>query len=148
MRILCEHGYFKFYPRKASDPSYFASRYETTLVPVRDYFTFEALASLPRYSVIGAPYAGVQALITYEGREPSEVMRENRLVYNLASNAVVPVAAATAAPLTIVPTGSYYYIAHALLQPGGLFNGLPVISYDAEYIQDYQQLKIRSLNDV
>lgn len=142
MRVLCRHGHFSFYPKTPDDIGLFNRVFDVELEPDSDFWTFPFLVDAPRYSLTVKPWLGVPAIATYEGRGPWEVMRENDFVYNISLGLVVP-------KLTIVqtvelPGSGYYFRAPAqLIQPGARDgSGQQVLSYDAEFEQGYQRLKV------
>ncbi len=142
MRVLVRHGHFAFFPRGPSDIARFARIFDEELVRVGDYYTFEALSELPRYSLIANLFGNLPAITTYEGRSPWEVMRENDFVYNVALGLLVP-------KLSIVsvmqaPRSDSYFISPTpLIQPGTRdSSGQQVLSYDADFNQDLFQLKV------
>lgn len=142
MRVLCRHGYFSFYPKRARDVARYARFFDQALVRVSDFYTFEALAELPRYSLTAKVFGNLPALTTYEGRGPWDVMRENGFVYHIQSKLLVP-------KLTVIgvvqsPRSDSYGISPApLIQPGTRdASGEQILSYDAEFIQDSVQLKL------
>lgn len=144
MRVIVRHGHFAFYPRDDKDLGRFQLYFEQALEPEEDYYTFPFLLGAPRYSLQGAPWLSIPALASYEGT-PWQVMRENSLVYHIALGIVVPYATIT--DMVKLPAATYYAIAQKpLIQPGCLMlTGDRILSYDAEFIQDWQQLRIRSI---
>src|SRR4051812_4712842 len=89
MRVLCRHGHFAFYPRKASDINQFSQSFGVTLKREEDYYTFPRLQGAPKYSLLGKLYVNLPALATYEGM-PWEVMKANDFVYNVQLGLLVP----------------------------------------------------------
>lgn len=82
MKIVCQKGFYKFYPDKIADIRRFYEKFEILLMPKNDFFTFQALANLPNFSIKGQIYTGVlPALITTAGT-PEEVMADNNYTYN------------------------------------------------------------------
>ncbi len=142
MRVLCRHGHFAFYPDNAEDVARYCRFFDIELVRSGDFYTFEALADLPRYSLQVKPFGGLPAITTYEGRGPWEVMRENGFVYNVLLERLVP-------KLTIIgvlqaPRSDSYFISPTpLFQPGVRdSSGQQILSYDAEFIPETSKLKI------
>lgn len=142
MRVLCRHGHFAFFPKRAKDVARYARFFDQDLVREGDYYTFEALAELPRYSIAGKIFGNLPALETYEGRAPWEVMRENDFVYSLQLGLLVPKLAIVS--IVQLPRSDTYFISPTpLFQPGVRdTSGQQILSYDAEFIQDSFQLKI------
>lgn len=83
MRIICENGFYKFFPEKIAEVKRFQTKFGIELVPCEDYFTFPVLAALPKFSFIGHPYSGViLGLANYAGKR-EEVMAANGLTYHI-----------------------------------------------------------------
>ena len=152
MKVVCRHGFFKFYPRTESDLQTFMRLTGLTLVPEQDYFTFEALQGLPRYSLAAQLFGTLPATVTYEGRDASKVMRENGFVYNVTLGILV----ATASIFTIASlkqTTNYILVPGVLIQPGAIvspisfFSGQRVMSYSGEINLNFQRLYIFDLGD-
>lgn len=146
MRVVCRHGHFAFYPRDENDIARFAQYFKFPLVQDGDFYTFELLAGAPRYSLKLAPWLGLPAVKTYEGRGPWDVMRENGFVYDITSSLLVlKTSVLTLANLS--QSTNYYLTPSALLQPGARVAGnIQILSYDGEFIGKYFQLKIRSFS--
>ncbi len=141
MRVLCRHGHFAFYPRKASDISKFSNYFDVTLVRERDYYTFEGLLDAPNYSLTGFPFLNLPALATFEG-EPWEVMRENGFVYDLRLGLIVPKLSVIG--IVDLPLVGYYFLAKgSLVQPGTrTMIGRQILSYSAEFEDVGSSLKV------
>lgn len=81
MRVICENGFYKFYPQEIADIARFEAKYGVDLVECEDYFTFEVLAALPNFSFQGQLYSGISpALVNYAGKR-EEVMAANGYCY-------------------------------------------------------------------
>ncbi len=145
MRILCRHGHFAFFPVHAGDISRFVSYYDLALARDEDYYTFPLLVGASRYSLQGKPYMGVPAIATFEGDRPWDVLRRNSLVYSLAKKALVAKASIMIQANPI--QAGYYYIGESqLIQPGSLDKqGRRILSYDAEFDQDYNELRVSEM---
>lgn len=146
MRVVCRHGHFSFYPTRAGQLSSFCETYSITLVRVDDYYTFEPLSELPRYSILGRVYGNLPALSTFEADHAWKVMKQNRFVYNIELGLLVPVA--TVLGLVSIPLIRYFFTSQrALVQPGLInkANGQRIVSYDAEIMHPLQHLRIGSL---
>lgn len=144
MRIICRHGHFAFYPEHAGDLSRFVSYYGIALArdPDEDFYTFPLLVGAPNYSLVGKAYLGLAAIATFGGRHSWDVLRANGFVYSLTSKGLVPKASIM---INVnPPLVGYYYLGQSqLVQPGSLnVNGQRIISYDAELLQDYNELRI------
>lgn len=145
MRVVCNHGYFKFYPRRASDISRFVNYFQTTLEQKEDFYTFPFLKDLKNFSLMGLPYKNLPAVKTFEGT-PQDVLKENGFVYHLATKLLVPKTAVTIL-LSLPPTGFYYLSPTALIQPGTRNpSGNQILSYDAEYDQETFELRVLGFN--
>lgn len=143
MRVLCRHGHIAFYPKRARDISRFSSFFKTTLVRDKDFYTFPLLKGAPRYSLSGKPYLSLPAIVTYEGRECWDVLRENGFVFHIASGLLVP-KLAVAIPINPPQTGFYFAAQSPLIQPGSRnLSGRQILSYDGEYLDDTFQLRVR-----
>jgi len=91
VKVICENGFYKFYPSNLVDISRFFEKYGLRLMPCEDFYTFEALANLPKYSIAGQPYAGLIATKTCSGRR-EDVMAKNFFTYNQSIKALSPIA--------------------------------------------------------
>lgn len=141
MRVLCRHGHFAFYPRKASDVARFSNYFSVSLKRERDYFTFERLYGAEKYSLIGKPYINLPAVSTFEG-EPWEVMKKNNFVYHLGLKLLVPKVSVTS--LTNLELVGYYFLAGgALIQPGvRTFSARQILSYSGEFAEEGYSLRV------
>lgn len=136
MRLRCIHGYFIFQETKVGQIADYMSLTGLSLVSRDDYFTFESLQEAPEYSLAGKSYLGVPAIATYEGN-PWEVFEENGLVYNFATDLVVPIS--TIVQKTIINLAGNRYTSPGLILPGSLTDeGLRVKGYAAWYSRDRQ----------
>ncbi len=146
MRVLVRHGHFAFFPKTAKEVAKFASYFDQDLVRVDDYYTFESLAELPRYSIMIKPFGNLPAITTYEGRGPWEVMRENDFVYNVGLKLLVP-KLAVVGMVTLLRSDAYMICPTPLYQPGMRdASGRQILSYDGEYMPENFQLKIREVS--
>lgn len=141
MRVLCRHGHFAFYPRRATDIALFANMFNYELEPEEDYYTFSGLAGADTYSLLGKIYLNLPAIATYEGR-PWEVMRENNFVYHLATGLIVPKLGVVGV-IDINQVDLYFMSDAALIQPGlRTLLGQQVLSYSGEIFLDKLQMRI------
>jgi hypothetical protein len=141
MRVLCRHGHFAFYPRKASDVARFAQTYGFELEREEDYFTFSNLVGVPNYSLLGSIYVNIPALVTCAGT-PWDVMKANNFVYNIATGLIVPKLAILG---VVNPTqvGQYFVFEAPLIQPGCRTKfGQQILSYTGELFEDNSRLRI------
>lgn len=147
MRLICRHGHFAFYPRDEEDISKFASYYDLEVVRVQDFYTFADLVDAKDYSLAGLAYLNLTATKTYEGN-PWDIFRENNFVYDLVEEEL----ALKTSVKTIVDlpaTDNYFISPVPLIQPGSFDKaGNRILSYDAEFIQDTFQLKVREFSYV
>jgi hypothetical protein len=82
MKIICEKGFYKFYPDTVVELRRFIEKYGVYLVQCEDFFTFEPLASLPKFSIAGQFYSGFSfSNKTFAGKR-EEVMWANNYTYN------------------------------------------------------------------
>ena len=117
MRIDCDHGFFKFTELKPGQISRFQSFFKSKIVRQNDFYTFENLINAPTYSIIGNQYLGAVATKTFEGI-PSEIFRENSLVFDFTKNLVVPInSVTTRVKIDLV---GFYNIAQGLILPGSV----------------------------
>lgn len=134
MKARCLHGYFLFEETKPGQISDFASRFGLSIVPRGTYFTFEALAEAPRYSIQGAPLLNLTATKTYEG-EPWEVFEANGFVFDFDSNLLKPLLSVT--QLVQIKTVGNKFISSGLILPGSLTDeGQRVKDYAAHYSKE------------
>lgn len=117
MKIDCLNGYFIFRESACGDAAKFNSYFSQDLTALDTYYTFSALVDMPSYSLLGAIFLSTTATATYEGR-PWELFRENGLVYNFISKAVVPTVSVTSkvSPLRL----NSGYAANGLIMPGSI----------------------------
>lgn len=89
MKIICQNGFYKFFPQEIGDIVRFNAKYSVDLVECDDYFTFKALADLPNYSFVGHPYSLLIGTTNYAGKR-EEVMAENGYTFFLKTQTLVP----------------------------------------------------------
>lgn len=144
MRVVVRHGHFAFYPQERRDALRFQRVFGLKLVTENDYFTFEGLKDLPRWSQTARPYGNLIALQTFEGRHASEVMAKNGFVFSLSTKLLVPYQAVT--QILKLPQGNDYVVApKVLVQPGSvLTTGNVLLGYTGIIDLDYQKLYIDS----
>ena len=87
MKVICEHGYYKFFPEYANEVAIFENITGRELVAVGNYYTFAKLAILPDYSIEGQDYGGIIAKKNYAGRV-EDVFFENELKYNVQDDTI------------------------------------------------------------
>lgn len=143
MKVICQSGFLKFYPKNSSEVSDFNTYFSKSLIRNGDHWTFPALAALPDYSIKGRPFADLVAIETIEG-EPWQVMQANGLVYDLTLDAIVP-KQTIISEVQLPQTGSYYTADVPLVQPGAFVAfGVQVMSYHAELFLGINELRVLS----
>lgn len=86
MRIICETGFYKFFPETIAEVKRLSTKYGIELVQCEDYFTFPILAALPKFSFVGHPYSGtILGLANHAGKR-EEVLAANGLTYSVSLN--------------------------------------------------------------
>ena len=145
MRVICRHGHYAFYPRRAGDLAAFVNRFSQELVSFDDYFTFPLLAGAKEYSLKGANFLNLPATETFAGK-PWEIMKANGFVYNIQTKLLVQ-AASIIASTNVYRTGLYYTSESSLIQAGSLnAGGVKLLSYDGEYNSDDLILRLREFS--
>ena len=144
MKLTCTHGYFKFEEMQSGQLSHFLSLYDFEIVRAGDHFTFEALKDAPDYSIEGGTFLGAPTLFTFEGM-PWDVMRVNRLVYDLSLGIVVPIDTITKS-IQLASAG-YYTVTTGMIQPGSVMeDGSRITDYAAFYIRDRLNFKYSEID--
>lgn len=88
MRVVCDRGFYCFYPSVPADLFFCKKELGLDLVRCGAFYTFPALAALEEYSIQGQLYAGATAMATYSGSR-ADVMETNGLVYSLSDGGLV-----------------------------------------------------------
>lgn len=144
MIVKSVNGFIKYYPQETSDLQRFKRIFKIELKPELDYYTFESLLNKPRHSIAGAPYSGsLIAIKTYEGREASDVMKENGFVFSLEADAIVPMLAIPNS-VKLIDTANYAVAPSAFLQPGAIYSGTlqRILSYTGWLSLDFARLYV------
>lgn len=90
MKLICENGFYKFFPSFVGEVKLWENKNGIKLFKVRDFWTFESLASFPNYSFAGQFVFGIiPALVNYAG-SPEEVLAKNQLTYNVKLGTITP----------------------------------------------------------
>lgn len=90
MKLVCENGFYKFFPEWVGELKLLKARTDIELFAREDYFTFAPLVNFPNYSLTGQLLHGVNvAIANYAGR-PEEVMDKNKLTYNIKLGIITP----------------------------------------------------------
>lgn len=87
MKVICEHGYYKFFPETTNEIAIFESVFKRKLISVGDYYTFETLSGLCDYSIECQDYGGIPAKVNYAGRV-EDVFYQNQLKYNIEDDTI------------------------------------------------------------
>jgi hypothetical protein len=141
MRLLCRHGHYAFYPEEAYEIQVFNSFYGSSLVRDGDFYTFSGQVGAPNYSLIGKTYKNIPAVARYEGN-PWDVMKANGFVFNLVTGLFVP-AASIVSVVSLAMTGQFFLTKNTLIQAGAFdARGLKILSYDAEFWIEQNQLRV------
>jgi hypothetical protein len=90
MRIVCEKGFYKFYPDEIVELRRFVDKYGVDLVECEDFFTFEVLANLPNFSFKGQPYSGAILGVENYAAKKEEVMAINGFAYQQQIKGLAP----------------------------------------------------------
>ena len=144
MKVICRSGHFAFYPQSRTELLRFVRLFKLPLYQERDYFTFEALLDLPRWSQVGRPFGNIVAVETYEGQFPWEPMRENSFVYSLGTELLVPALLITEV-LSLPQTLDCAVAPKPLLQPGAkLSTGEVLMGYEGNLDLEIKRLYIYS----
>jgi len=89
MKIICEKGFYKFFPQNIGEIARFKTKTGYILTECGDYFTFETLANLPNYSFTAQLYSGIiPGLKNYAGLR-EEVMAENGYAFYLKTQTLI-----------------------------------------------------------
>lgn len=148
MKIVCRHGHFALYPSGVREVQRFMRIFDLAIYAEEDYYTFEALQDLPRWSQLGLPYGDLVAIQTYEGRRAWEVMRENQFVFSLGLETLAPLATVTQS-VTLGQTLDCTVAPSPLVQPGAFVTpGVRLTGYTGELDLQYQRLYIYSQETV
>ncbi len=142
MRVVCRYGHFAFYPAAVGEVQRFMRIFDLPIYPENDYFTFEPLLALPRWSQTGLPFGGLPAITTYEARNTWEVMEQNEFVFSLGLETLVPVSTIVQA-VSLSQTQDTLVAPAVLVQPGAFIEvGVRLTSYHGEIDLQYQRLYI------
>ena len=142
MKVICRHGHFAFYPEYKKEVSRFKTLFKVPLYAEDDYFTFESLLDLPRWSQILVPYGDLVGLVNYEARYPWQVMKQNSFVYSLALETLVPRVSITQM-VSLPQTEDCIVAPKTLIQPGSIMSsGNVLLGYQGELDLNFQKLYI------
>lgn len=154
MKVVCRYGHVALYPSTKGDVVRFQNLFKVQLYRVDDYFTFLGLTTLsltagivglPRWSQIGRLFGNLPALVTFEGREPWDVMKANDFVYSFVTKLLVP-RASIVGTITLSQTLDCASASSPLIQPGSLIpaQGTIIVGYSGFIDMDFQKLYIYS----
>lgn len=134
MRVRCIHGYFIFEETRVGQISDFMSYFGLTLFPKDNYYTFEKLIDAPKYSLLGKPLLGFNAIETFEG-EPWQVFEKNQVIYDFTLDQLIPISSVTKSAI-VKPSGNRFY-SPGLILPGSLTaEGMRIKDYAAWFSRD------------
>lgn len=85
MKIICEYGYYQFFPENPSDLYWFQNDFGYDLVQYENCYTFRYLSELPVYSVKNQPYGNLTASITFCGGL-GKILKANNFIYDILDN--------------------------------------------------------------
>lgn len=135
MKLKCYHGHYRFFETDVGEISDLMRRTGLTLVPVDDYFTFEEMASAPKYSLAGKNLINIPAVKTFEG-EPWEVFEANEFVFDFTKGLVVPIASVTIETVISAAGNRYVVSGGGLLLAGSFTQYGQVRDFSAWYNSD------------
>lgn len=145
MKVVCRQGHFAFYPADKGEVIRFQRLFKLGLVAERDYFTFDGLEGLPRWSQAGRLFGTLPAVVTFEGEHAWEVMRENAFVYSLATGFLVP-SSTVVQSVNLRQTLDSALAPKPLIQPGAVMtDGNILLGYRGELDLTSQRLYVFSL---
>lgn len=133
MRIQCLHGFFIFSEDYQGDISDFITLTGLPLVPYgsEKEYTFERLAKVENYSLLGKEILEFPAIKTFSGK-PWEVFEANKVVYDFSQDLIVPIDS-IASTTEVLVAGNLLY-SNGLLLPGQIVAGKGrVKNYDCHY---------------
>lgn len=134
MKARCLHGYFIFEETKVGQISDWATYSGLRIVPRGTYYTFEAIAAAPRYSIQGKDLLGLPATKTFEG-EPWEVFEANGFAFDFSTNLLKPLNSVT--QLVSIRTAGHKFVSNGLILPGSVTeDGKRVKDYAAHYSKE------------
>lgn len=82
MQIICNKGFYKFYPETSTDLILFQTQFKIGLVKVGDFWTFPKLAELPDFSIKNQQYGDLPAIVNYASC-PERVLAANNMIYDV-----------------------------------------------------------------
>lgn len=137
MKLKCLHGFFLFEETQIGQLSDFVSLTGFSLAPFGRYYTFDDLADLEDYSIIGKPIGTFTALKTFAGKH-WEVFEANEVVYDFSKGLILPIQSITTK--AIVEQAGNRYISPGLILPGSYtVTGQRVKSYSAFFSRDTER---------
>lgn len=115
MKVKCNHGYFIFEETEVGQISDFSYITGKKIIARENYYTFEPLTRVDKYSLKAKPILNLPAIKTFEG-EPWEVLEANGFVYDFRTDIIVPIASIVLT--TTLNLVGNRYISQGLLLPG------------------------------
>lgn len=89
MKLICNNGFYKFFPDFVGEIKLWETKNGIRLYKCGEYWTFASLANFPNYSFAGRPLGMSIAIANYSGT-PEEVFVKNQLTYNLKLGTITP----------------------------------------------------------
>jgi hypothetical protein len=68
MKIICLHGYYKFYEESVGEIAKYNGTYGKDLTAHEDFFTFPNLIDIPEYSIKGKAFSNTIATANFYGK--------------------------------------------------------------------------------
>lgn len=141
MKIICDHGFYKFYPEKQEDLFLFTNYLGIELRKKDDYYTYPLLAELPNFSIRPNLYGLAPSIKTFEG-SPSQIMKENNLVYNLATGTLVTVESILYSG-QLKSLGRKWISERAMIQAGMIIGSGRIKTFDGVFDFDLRKIIVR-----
>lgn len=137
MLINCRHGFFYIYEEKAGQVSAFSSLFGLPILPKNDFYTFQPLLGVQKYSLIGKNILNLPAVKTFEGTE-GEVFEANSFVYDFTTGLLKNINSVTT--IVRIKQAGTYFVSNGLILPGSVTaDGGRVKDYSARYSRDTQR---------
>ncbi len=127
MKIICDHGYYKFFTTAPGELYRFKAAFGAELVGKGDYFTFPELAALEPFTLEGQDYGGLSAKASICA-DFGEVFKANGFVFDLQTKKLRPVSEIKNI-LNFAESWSGTLNLAALPQAGGFYNGKRLLSF-------------------
>ncbi len=115
MKIDCIHGFFIFSEFDEGQINDFSQLTGIKIGKRGEQYTFNDLAEVPEFSILGVTFMGNVATKNYEG-SAGELFEQNGLIYNFTTGLVVPIA-------SITQRTKIYSAGNVMLSPGLIIPG-------------------------